>query len=434
MSAPGSGPDSDERRASTVVLGARRRLEQAHDLWHAAVAAYRDADDFCLAVNALIPALRSTTFLLQKELRRSDGFDAWYGSKQTEMAADPVMRWIVEARNHIEKQGDLEMRSTARVTIMTGWLSQPYQEFDVPPIVPAAVIAADLAGRDYPDRVRREGLVRVDRRWVTASLPDLELLDACSHGWHVLDRIIAEAERLFRGSTEPQFAAFARRPCMVVRAEDRSATFHLASMELVGHEIVSRAPSPEVLATAEVRFGAGLAAIARPEDDLRDRVRWYHEQARLFLSVEGNAASVAFVRRQGELLRMIGMEPEDQPDKWLLMERLAALVATLGADEVVITNEVWWASPVPADDPRFGLRAGEREDRGEALQTVGANVDGLIFDAVTPFTRVDGEVVLDSAAYGSPAVALFLGPILAVWGLDPLRGGRIVEDGQMPSK
>ena len=44
MSAPGSGPDSDERRASTVVLGARRRLEQAHDLWHAAVAAYREAD------------------------------------------------------------------------------------------------------------------------------------------------------------------------------------------------------------------------------------------------------------------------------------------------------------------------------------------------------------------------------------------------------
>lgn len=433
MSAIGSGSDDHGPKASPDALGARRRLEQAHELWHAAVAAYGDADDFCLAANALIPALRSTTLVLQKDLRHAEGFDSWYPSKQARLSADPVLRWIVEARNHIEKQGDLEMRSTARVTIITSWLPQPYQEFDVPPTVPAAIIAAELAHRDYPEPVRNEGMVRVERRWVTASLPDWEILDACSHAWHVLDQIIGDAERVFRGSTRAESPAFARRPCMVIEAEDRTATFHLRTMEAIGHEIVRRAPSHEELATAEEKFGAGLSAIARPEDNLKDRVRWYHEQARLFLSVEGGAASVAFLLRRGRLLQTIDVQPDDQPDKWVLMERLAALVTALGADEVVMTNEVWWASPVSPDDPRFSLRAGQREDRLEALQTVGANAEGMIFDAVTPFGRVGDRIVLDPPAYGSPVLALFLGPVLKAWGLDPLQGGHIVEGPPRPT-
>jgi hypothetical protein len=41
------------------------------------------------------------------------------------MKSDPLMRWLVEARNRIEKQGDLKTYSSARVSVLAGW-NEPY--------------------------------------------------------------------------------------------------------------------------------------------------------------------------------------------------------------------------------------------------------------------------------------------------------------------
>ena len=102
----------------TSARPARRRLEQAHELWHRALDSYPQVDDFCLAVNNLLQTLRTVTWVLKKSLRHHDGFDAWYVARQREMSDDAVMRWAVEARNHIEKEGDLDLQSTARVSIV----------------------------------------------------------------------------------------------------------------------------------------------------------------------------------------------------------------------------------------------------------------------------------------------------------------------------
>jgi hypothetical protein len=152
-----------------------RRLEQAHQLWHHALDSYPSVDDFCLGVNNLIQALRTVTFILQKSFKHHDGFDSWYADRQEAMRGDSVMRWSVEARNHIEKQGDLDLRSTARVSVLASWLETPFVEFDIPPLVPPEAIAIAMAPRDIPDKIRREGVFTVERRWVTTSLPDHEL-------------------------------------------------------------------------------------------------------------------------------------------------------------------------------------------------------------------------------------------------------------------
>lgn len=161
-------------------LAARRRLDQSHQLWHRALASYPEVDAFCLEVNSLIPALRSVTWLLQKDLKHRDGFEAWYVERQDAMRADPVLRWLVDARNRIEKQGDLELRSTARVSVIASWLPAPYDDFDMPPLLPPAAIAFILAARGIPDEIRDEGILKVERRWVSGGLPDLELLDGCA--------------------------------------------------------------------------------------------------------------------------------------------------------------------------------------------------------------------------------------------------------------
>lgn len=75
-------------------LNARRRLGQAGRLWRRALQAYQDADLFCLEINGLIQALRSVTWLLQKELKPRQDFAQWYAVWQDRLRADPVSRGV----------------------------------------------------------------------------------------------------------------------------------------------------------------------------------------------------------------------------------------------------------------------------------------------------------------------------------------------------
>jgi hypothetical protein len=51
-------------------------------------------------------------------MRHDEEFEEWYGAWQEKMRADERMRWLVEARNTVEKQGDLDLHSIA--TRMSG--------------------------------------------------------------------------------------------------------------------------------------------------------------------------------------------------------------------------------------------------------------------------------------------------------------------------
>src|SRR5437867_12907835 len=101
-----------EAEGRSTTIDAHRRLTAAHRLWHQAESSYPDPDGFCTNLNACIQALRSVTWVLQKGKRQIPQFGDWYARWQERLRADPIMRWLVDARNRIEKEGDLETRST----------------------------------------------------------------------------------------------------------------------------------------------------------------------------------------------------------------------------------------------------------------------------------------------------------------------------------
>lgn len=98
-----------------------RRLAQVHQHWHEAEQAYFNPDNFLVAIQTAIQTLRTVTFILQSNKRLFSNFDVWYDSWQDKLRADPLMRWMVDARNKIEKQGDLEMHSFVRAEIMASY-------------------------------------------------------------------------------------------------------------------------------------------------------------------------------------------------------------------------------------------------------------------------------------------------------------------------
>ena len=125
------------------------RLNQCHSMWHEALDAYSDPDLFTGHLNAVIQGLRNVTWVLRKELRHQDGFDRWYQAQQETMEADTRMKWLVSARNRIEKQGDLDTKSTAHIRVIAGWLDGPIVEKDVDPTIEAQELAHKVRYQGY---------------------------------------------------------------------------------------------------------------------------------------------------------------------------------------------------------------------------------------------------------------------------------------------
>jgi len=69
-----------------------------------------------IGLRNLIVFGRSVTFVLQN-LRSviKEDFDSWYKQEQEKMRKDPLMRYFVEARNILEKEGELNIALRGRV-------------------------------------------------------------------------------------------------------------------------------------------------------------------------------------------------------------------------------------------------------------------------------------------------------------------------------
>ncbi len=175
------------------------RLNDAHRLWHQAEDQYFDPDGFRVALNACIQTLRSVTFVLQKNKGSITGFEQWYSGWQERLGKDNVLKWSVEARNQIVKEGDLELHSILRVSIVASYYDAPYQEFSESPILRTGDILNNikLNPEQIPADILKHGFFRLERRWVADSLPAHELLDALAHCYSMLSLLLYDVWKVF---------------------------------------------------------------------------------------------------------------------------------------------------------------------------------------------------------------------------------------------
>jgi hypothetical protein len=92
------------------------------------------------------------------------------------------MRWAVQARNKIEKRGDLETLSQIRAELIQGYVGGPETDWtsvginwsidQIRQSIPPSLLDRHVI--DY-------GVLSVERRWVDSELPAMEILDALAH-------------------------------------------------------------------------------------------------------------------------------------------------------------------------------------------------------------------------------------------------------------
>jgi len=302
------------------------------------------------------------------------------------------------------------------VSVVASWLMAPFEEFDIPPLIPPQAIAVALAPRDIPDKIRREGVFTVERRWVTVSLPDHELLEACAHVYDVLKVIVLDAEATFGDTDAPVrhgASHYERLECMVAGKDARTARLHLQTGDFLVHTRAELPVNPDDKERAAQHYGPALDANPKPGNSLESRVRWYHQIGRVILATDGHCTMVGFVYREGRLVARTVLEPEDQQDKYLLMEHLADEVVRLGADEVIVSAEVWTAR-AREGEPLGLVRAGDREDRTEGFATNGVNRAGQAIILITPFSKAGPKTVLGDTNEDRTYPNLML-PIRRAW-------------------
>ncbi len=182
-------------KSNCLLSSVHSRLQEAHRHWHHALESYADPEGFRSYLNSCIQALRNVTFVLQQKKSAIQRFDEFYGPWQAQLREDRVLRWVVEARNQIVKQADLETKSIARTSMIVDYDDPPNVDSEVPPLLSTEEISCRLLGSDEErSELGEDAVFRLERRWVDQSLPDWELLDALAHAYSALASLSEPAE------------------------------------------------------------------------------------------------------------------------------------------------------------------------------------------------------------------------------------------------
>ncbi|WP_156004366.1 hypothetical protein [Thiomonas sp. FB-6] len=162
-----------------------RRLGDLAHLVTSCHATYFDPDLFRMNINQFLQTARTVTFLIQKRKAEIVGFNEWYAeSVRRPWADDILMRWAIESRNTIEKEGDLELHSTLSLSLVFSYFEEEDLQVDVGCDL---LLHANLkrlirfAQKNLPSGISDAAVVKIERRWIAASLPEWELLRAVNY-------------------------------------------------------------------------------------------------------------------------------------------------------------------------------------------------------------------------------------------------------------
>lgn len=414
-----------------------QRLADAHRLWHQAEATYFDPGGFRLAVQNAIQTLRTVTFILQKQKAIIPNFATWYGDAekktpgewQRRLGADPLMRWMVDARNRIEKQGDLESNSMVRAEIVASYLEEgPCIEVPAHIADTVKTLLESIPNTDLGEHVRRNGMLRIQRRWVENTLPDYELLDAVAIAYGKVAELVFDAHRQIGLDPTPTIhddegrsydlpSMGWRFPCMIGHELPRTLLISLADGSTIEFE-TKRVPvkfeAAKVAALMERYGGDPFEAMRRDYKTDADLAAGYFTLVRTVFLRDGYHQTMLFLFRDRKAIAPpIQVVFENIQHKYALMRQLAAEVTKSGADAAMLVGEVWKAS---ANELKPYERPADSPTRTEALTLQLVSKSGASFACEAEIIRVGENISLGATQIADQCAAFEFAPFFQAWG------------------
>jgi len=396
-----------------------QRLEDAARMWKRANESYFSPDDFRVSVQPCIQALRSVTWVLQNNKAKIQAFQDWYSPWQQKMKEDSVLRWLVESRNRIEKQGDLQTRSKLKVTLSRSWHDDPVFEIELPPMTTADAVA-DLMMERVPAQLQtEEAILKIERQWDDAELPDREVLEALSHSYVALHELISDAhEHLFppvkpsdcsSNSTEAQTilertVSLDNPRVLWIKLRDGQQAVVVPDFQKV---------TRQSLEETEKRYGLKRLSVqgSRQCKSFQDECAHWFQIAKQMLQVDKHHPPIALLQTD-RTMHFVQLEMHDRAEKHIALRHLAQQARQLNAGTVFLISEAWLA---PAEEFLDQLHAVDSRHRSEGLVLNGLTSDGTFATFTAKFSRIGGAVVLEDDRIDSNAFPNILLPFCEIW-------------------
>lgn len=162
----------------TVVEEVQRNLDKIEAIFSKLFEEYHNPTGFIAQTEALIQALRNFTWFLQSKKSGVDRFDEWYGPWQELIRQSPYMRFLVEMRNGIVKQGINTAKSNAFVILYTDYRQMLLEKrFDV--YTTTDEIREEIAKLAKKQPAFNHATAEIQRRYIFnyAKKDDLEVID-----------------------------------------------------------------------------------------------------------------------------------------------------------------------------------------------------------------------------------------------------------------
>lgn len=395
-----------------------RRLRDLARLAYNCGETYFQPDLFRQNTNQFLQTARTVTFLIQKNKSDIPDFDRWYGANVgIAWKNDAIMTWAKDARNVIEKEGDLEMLSYLGVKVVFSYVSSEDLVLNLPRQFLLQGDIDRIAMRvksELPHGAADAAVLCIERRWITTSLPNHELISALTYVYARLyslclnlaaqlgtdiDTSIPHPTDLDPASNDVAKARYIKlgKPHMhrmTVRRIKRDPNFK---------------PPPELVELKE-KFKA-----MRKASSLQDVVARTAMFAELNFNQCGNHMGMLFLLdRNWKQIDYFGTAFGDQADKFLFWRNAGSRAAYLGATALVWVSETWLRDV----SSKKSIPIREMPIIGERLQVVGATMDGETSIVEWAITRNEAnspqlELIPKSSNGQNDFIPFFIRPVLS---------------------
>ncbi len=287
------------------------------------------------------------------------------------------MTWAKEARNSIEKKGDLETFSQIKCRIIASYFGGPETEWLPQDIFSSpgqlhAMVPRSLVSQK---QIYEHGTLLIERRWIDKNLPHTEVLDALVHVYDEFRHMLFDLHRILGLQTPTELSQIAP-PLPQPLLMDRALYLSVKTGGIVGTRYITReVTDDEALLRKRYKRAPGWNKVPHAKS-FREICDIYFSNARAVMTKDGFHRPLCILFRGNNLLRIISMDHPDRASRYVLVRELAQIANRIGADAVMLISEAWTSRK--EDLPPSGY-AVDAENRGEALILNAGDSNGNVY-------------------------------------------------------
>lgn len=350
-----------------------RRLKDLALSLDAVGSKYYDPELFRLNANQFLTTSRTVSFLFQKDKENIAEFASWHAQNIAPWGNDKIMKWSIVSRNTIEKEGDLDLLSNAKVTLIVGYL----EECDIPVQLDRRICLGvnikkliRLARAKLPSAVTDSSVIKLERIWIANTLPDLELLQAFRYIYARMYEACASLAKHLDTELEPSIphptsfdeASSGSRGVHYIKTNS-STIFSVATQRRTfDKNFVAPDWLIEIRERQRESAPKNLESLVRAVADIAEPI---------FLKDGHHVPMLWLFNEKFESIDFISTAPSDQSDKYIFWRSIPERIHYLKARYLVWVAEAWLRSGY---DPKMMRLTRSLPITGEILQIVG--IDG----------------------------------------------------------